>query len=561
MDLTSNERSLRTILNSNFFFIPRFQRPYSWSPENVEELWEDAVQESSGEYFIGSMVVYPETDDTMAVIDGQQRLTTLMMLLCALRAAATEQGDEGLANGTHGFIERKDENDQERFVLTTETSYPYLQDEILSREEAELDAELGREEEEIAAAYARVREFVAGVVTTVTDDPTLAKERKSNEIKRRLKTVRDKLLNLRLIFIEVGDRDDATTIFVTLNSRGKDLEPADLVKAHLLNLLPKKSGLDRPLEQWQSIIDKFDQSQAEIKMTDFLLAVWRSRYENTTAAKLHRAVRQRVKKNNASGFLKQLIADAELFRQVSEPEYRKWATEEEVAAESLRFFRDHGIRQPMPLLLSLMREFDGKRISLKQLRRAFRAIEDYHFTYNVLANKSSSGGVSMFYTKRARDLLNANDANERKREIDNLVKELRGKRPTNAEFDEAFGDLWLTDGVTADKKVVQYVLQRFYRHAKRSTAVDFSKMTIEHLAPQSGGSSHAGRLGNLIYVTEKLNSDLANKSFSAKLERFKKVKDEWIPEDVLQATSWGVKPVAKRTRALAELGRTQVWRG
>ena len=406
-----------------------------------------------------------------------------------------------------------------------------------------------------------MQEFVDGVVASAKDDPTLKKSKKPKEIKSRLKAVRDKLLNLRLIFIEVGDRDDATTIFVTLNSRGKDLEPADLVKAHLLNLLPKKSGLDRPLEKWQGIIDKFDRSEVELKMTDFLLAVWRSRYDNTTASKLHKAVRQRVKKTNATQFLKQLIDDGELYRQINEPEYRKWANEEEVAADSLRFFREFNIRQPMPLLLSLMREFDSKRISLKQLRRALNAIEDYHFTYNVLASKSSSGGVSMFYARRARDLLKAANANERKREIDDLVAELRKKRPTNAEFDEAFSDLWFTNDATADKKVVQYVLRRFYRHAKPTTAVDFSKMTIEHLGPQSSASSYAGRLGNLIIVTEKLNADLASRSFAAKQERLKKVKDEWVPGEVLAASSWGAKAVKKRTKDLATLGRTKVWRG
>ena len=60
MQLGSDPRSLRQILNSHFFFIPRFQRDYSWTKENVEELWEDAIQESSGDYFIGSMVVYPQ---------------------------------------------------------------------------------------------------------------------------------------------------------------------------------------------------------------------------------------------------------------------------------------------------------------------------------------------------------------------------------------------------------------------------------------------------------------------------------------------------------------------
>lgn len=153
MELTTTARSLREILKAHFFFIPRFQRPYSWTRENVEELWEDSIQEASGDYFIGSMVVYKQAEDTRAVIDGQQRLTTLMMMLCALRDAADRHDLESLANGTQGFIERTDENDQARFVLTTETSYPYLQDHVLSRDPAQIKGKVGREEEAIRQAF------------------------------------------------------------------------------------------------------------------------------------------------------------------------------------------------------------------------------------------------------------------------------------------------------------------------------------------------------------------------------------------------------------------------
>jgi hypothetical protein len=59
-----------------------------------EELSEDAIQDSDGDYFIGSMVVHPlsKSSDTVAVVDGQQRLTTLLMFLYAVRDAADERG-------------------------------------------------------------------------------------------------------------------------------------------------------------------------------------------------------------------------------------------------------------------------------------------------------------------------------------------------------------------------------------------------------------------------------------------------------------------------------------
>jgi Protein of unknown function DUF262 len=174
MKLDSADRTLREILKTYFFYIPRFQRPYSWEPEQVEELWEDAVQESAGDYFIGSMVVHKRGEDTVAVIDGQQRLTTLIMLLCVIRDFANEYGHTSLANGTHTFIERTDENDQARFVLNTETSYPYLHDQVMGRDDPQLEHDIGREEEAIEAAYSRLDDFVEATVSAISDNPTIA---------------------------------------------------------------------------------------------------------------------------------------------------------------------------------------------------------------------------------------------------------------------------------------------------------------------------------------------------------------------------------------------------
>jgi Protein of unknown function (DUF1524) len=345
---------------------------------------------------------------------------------------------------------------------------------------------------------------------------------------------------------------------VTLNSRGKDLEPADLVKAHLLQLMPGKADLDRPLERWQAIVEKFDQSQASLNMTAFLQSVWRSRYESVTAKNLVRRIRRTIRKAQAPGFLKELEADAELYRQIHEPGYRKWKKSERGAMESLYFFGNFGIAQPMPLLLSLMREFSKGTIKIKQLQRALKAIEDYHFTYNVLASKTSSGGMSMFYARKGRDLLESKD---KARTIDDFVEELRDKRPTDGEFDEAFGDLWLSSEITSDRKVLRYVLRRIYQHHRPTAAVDFGKMTIEHLSSKSKGGNEYGRIGNLIYVDQATNQKLASKSFKAKVEALKESDHQWIPQEILEVSTWNSSRIKRRTRALAKESRTKIWNG
>ena len=82
--------SIRAVFDSdNYYQIPSYQRPYSWENEQIDELWDDimtAFEEGKEEYFLGSIIVSKEEGDKyLEVIDGQQRLTTLMILFCVLR--------------------------------------------------------------------------------------------------------------------------------------------------------------------------------------------------------------------------------------------------------------------------------------------------------------------------------------------------------------------------------------------------------------------------------------------------------------------------------------------
>src|SRR5262249_47824121 len=102
------ERTLQQILYSaDQFIIPVFQRYYVWKAKEWEELWDDLcllleVPEIQRRHFLGSIVCVPESPlpgvvPAYQVIDGQQRLTTLCILLCAMRDAAMRQGWTQLA--------------------------------------------------------------------------------------------------------------------------------------------------------------------------------------------------------------------------------------------------------------------------------------------------------------------------------------------------------------------------------------------------------------------------------------------------------------------------------
>lgn len=130
MKIESSDTNVERLFTSDFLVIPRFQRPYSWDDENLEDFWNDVVQAEGSDYFIGSMVLYESGRQQYGVVDGQQRLTTITILLCVIRNFFKEFGNDNLAKGLHSLIERGDRDSVNRYVVMTETSYPFFAEEI-----------------------------------------------------------------------------------------------------------------------------------------------------------------------------------------------------------------------------------------------------------------------------------------------------------------------------------------------------------------------------------------------------------------------------------------------
>jgi len=128
------------------------------------------VVENDADYFIGNFVVYDDKG-VRGVVDGQQRLTTITMLLCALRNLFQAQGFNPLAKGVHNLIERPEIKNELYYVLQTETSYPYFQEHIQKFGKAGVAPQAGPEERLLKQAHDFLRtnldSIVAGIKTTI----------------------------------------------------------------------------------------------------------------------------------------------------------------------------------------------------------------------------------------------------------------------------------------------------------------------------------------------------------------------------------------------------------
>lgn len=564
MKIESHDSDVESLLDSNYFYIPRFQRPYSWEDENILDFWNDLISNQSEEYFIGSMVVYKKDKQQFGVVDGQQRLTTITILLCSIRDKFLEIGERDLAEGIHQLVERKDRTNHTQYVLKTETSFPYFQEFIQKFDEApEVEGSCGAEEHNLKNAHEKFRALIDDTVSAIRRDPSITDEAKEREVLDKLQSIRDSVFNLKLIFIVLEDEDDAYIIFETLNTRGKDLALSDLVKNHFAKHLRAKGDVDHAKLKWKTLLETIYNSSEEISIDNFIYHFWASRYESIPLKKLFPRIKKAVTKNLAKNYLQQFVEDSKLYRSLHEASY-EWQKNEVEASRSLQALRMFKVAQPIPATLALVRAYRSQLIKYAKLRDALAAIESFHFQFTAITSSRSSGGISAMYSSFAQRLYSCNDAQQAGEEIIVLVRKLRDRLPGFEEFSLGFRSISYTNTNSKQKNLVRYILRKFSLHHGYNTPVDYDDLTIEHIHPQgkidtTWTESIVGSLGNLIFLDEKTNITLGTKRFTEK----KKILEEegyGLPAEVVQAESWTPSVVDAHLKKMAETAYTVIWK-
>src|SRR3989304_2978529 len=151
MELNAVTKSVNEVFSVNRkYLVPRFQREYSWTQEEIEEFWDDVSGQisqkqdgsiSNEEYFIGCIVLVGEdTKFEHLIVDGQQRLTTLTIFLRALVNRFSALKETAAADALHAnLIEGIDNDGKKYFKLVNETPKPYFQNELQAKKPAGLN--------------------------------------------------------------------------------------------------------------------------------------------------------------------------------------------------------------------------------------------------------------------------------------------------------------------------------------------------------------------------------------------------------------------------------------
>jgi hypothetical protein len=554
-------RQIREILKSDYYTIPRFQRPYSWNTENLDDFWTDVLRDNDEGYFIGPMVSYSVGKGTYGIVDGQQRMTTLTLAICALRDLFISLEEERFAEGIAQYIERKDDDSNIHYVLTSESSDKFLRTQFQARPEQRMFMEASDDEQRaLRRAYDDINKWLTREVSgESTDIPEGADE--SPAVKH-LKEIRDRILSLQVIWIQLDNDDDAYVVFETLNSRGKDLETVDLLKNLLLGAIRQENGdLDTARLRWNNMREVLSSAGPNANANKYLLHWWLARHEYTAERKLYRLMKRKIDKSTALTTLVDLERTASTYIKIVNPKAWNCLDFERPARTSLESFSIFSVSQPRPFLLALLKSYEENEIRYKSLSRALNAIECYHYITTAVVGVSSTGGVSQMYASHARELTNAPSQSQRAAAIDGLIAKLRDKMPSREQFIAAFPEnLRFSEDEPSQKRLVQYTLRRLYDTAKPHVGIDHAKFNIEHIEVQSGGNSWAAGIGNLLWIDAKLNHTLGSLPFAKKREIYAKNSQMLDVEDIIQLETWGEKEAKARAVRLAEFGYDVAWK-
>jgi len=573
MKIESTDTDIRNLLLSGFFYIPRFQRPYSWDKDNVLDFWEDLVRDTAQPYFIGPMVLYKEGSQRFGIVDGQQRLTTITILLCVLRQEMYSQGFTDFADALHQLVERQTLDAKNQYVLTAETSYPYFQNSIQRKQPDPAYVPDQSEEFAIRNAYESLKQWLSDWIVDILQSASISASVKQERVSKRLLELREAILNLRVVKIVLDDEDDAYEIFETLNTKGKDLNLQDLVKTHFARKIPAQNEKSDDVKlKWEQLINRLDKENKSKKgdtesiVDTFLHHFWLSKYQYLPAKKIYKPLKSKSQKQpEARQLLQDLLDDAQRYRMIIRPMFADWSKNERTIFEHLRSVALFETTQHASFSLALIRAHKTNVLKrVKSVTEVLSAIESFTFMAMILAQRGGSG-ISQMYASSARALYESSgDANKAKVATRELIKKLAKRKPTEIDLKQGFARLIYTDNYDREKKFVRYALERLYAFANASVPVDFALMTIEHLLSQSEAKAMSipdeiyGGLGNLILVPQQLNEKLANKPF---IQKKQILIDSGYPLDkqIRDSTTWGVHEIQQRFEKLVTSGISKVW--
>ena len=569
MELNADKQLIRKVLsNKNTYNIPRYQREYSWENPEITEFLGDILKQlkfengevKSDDYFIGSILLtgdYNSSGKKLDVVDGQQRLTTITILLSALAEAFAKNKNMELYNIVWEYIVGKDDNGKEYPILYNEVQYPYFQYYIQRKERKDVEPTC-EEEDRIKKAFEYFsnclrEENLRKIISRIHPSADIV----SYEYSELLKGVRNQILECYVICIWTTETKYANEIFEILNAKGKQLSPVDLIKNNIFKVLEEEIP-DDPQIIWKEIKKILNYDNGRIDFSEFYRHYWLSKYKKVTYEKLYDEFIKTIPENKDRyrAFIEDLSAESKTYMKIVNPKREDYSKRKEYfyLVESLNNVNNiFGIKQTRIAYMALFNAKEKGIISNKQFKTTILYIEDFHFVYNSVCTLRANSFESI-YSQFAIALNRAKDSNEGQKAIEMLHKRLQELYPTYEIFEQKFIKIRYSKKYLNTNMVAKYIVNRVDKYyGNREIVRDDG--SIEHIMSESTDEI-SQNIGNLILLEVGINRECENAEFNEKKEKYSTSAYNGVKEflQVYQSVSiWDQDRIFARAKKLAKL--------
>lgn len=553
--VAAQETNLQKILEgTSQYLVPLYQRPYQWGPDNLKELWrdvtqlaEDRIDDPETTHFIGSLVLAPVPGGVAGsitrylVVDGQQRLTTLTLLLAAIRDHLREQG-----NST-----RRDTDRIHNQLLTNQyEDDPYRLKLLPTQADREAYAAVidaaptAGGDDNVGAAY---RFFRARLAEPIDPDAP-------HDVVQIAQAVTS---GLSVVSISTHPGDNVHRIFQSLNNTGLKLTQGDLLRNYLFMRLPTRSN-EVYRTHWLPLQNALvDNERIETLFWLDLLHTKPQAKQTQTFAGQQARLEKLTTEDEIVTEIERIARLGHLYRLMLHP-----AEETDAAVrERLTRLAEWDSTTPAPLVLHLLVLRDRGDATSEQVARALLYIESL-VVRRFLVGRATQG-LNRLFPAAVQELDASLPVDEA---LHRYLSEGRKHYATDDKLTEAVLTSPLyTTGRAAQRKTMMVWIEQLFA-AKERVAPE--SLTIEHVMPQTLAPQWRAELGasygaenvdelhdRLVHTLGNLtltgyNENLSNHDFDRKRELLQ-ASSLRMNQDIASHTTWGPKQIEQRGRDLA----------
>ncbi|MCY9658484.1 DUF262 domain-containing HNH endonuclease family protein [Paenibacillus chondroitinus] len=556
--IEAKEILLKDLFSAKFLFqIPGYQRPFSWEKDNFDQLFEDIkdameyadLHRIEDNYFLGSIILQvkeekPDGAGIYDVVDGQQRLTTLTILLAVLRdLVQVSEAKKFLQEKIYQMANVYENIPEKVRLLVREKDRDFFKKHILTIQGTEsvtfLDNRL------ISESQINMVE----AISTFSQKFFINDQLHNELLDRMIKFIFN---NCVLVYVKTGSFTSAYRLFSILNDRGMPLSTADLLKSSNLGEVADNTAKERYQKKWEDVEeelgrDKFDELIGHIRTI---------------------LVKDKAKKS--------IIAEYEeiIFKKNSRLRGKQFI---EMIEEIADIYKEH-------LMNAHVRTRNPKLYNLMSIMRDYIPNSDWIPVYISFARKFTDENDIYTFLVKLEKLVATNWLLEitptaRIVEMNRLLQIIEIENDVTKILDDDLFDITQYEGdvVAAidspnfyKKKYCKYVLLRLdmllsenHNIMKAYTGV----ITVEHVLPQNPSSEWSAdfndetrkfwthRLGNLVLLSRMKNSSANNRSFDKKVKTYlsKGMTDFTITKELSKYNDWNPSTLEERHFALTKV--------